>query len=156
MIAIIENDFIGTVKKTFSTFFTEFRMESLIILIIIGTILTAIIFHWFLSKFVKTSLIRHHKDLTGYLFLKHIITAIIYIMGIAFALVQIPEFKIVGHSLLAGAGVISIIAGFASQQALSNIMSGIVIVIFKPFRINDKITLRGTFTGTVEYNTPHL
>lgn len=63
---------------------------------------------------------------------------------------QIPEFKIVGHSLLAGAGVISLVAGLASQQALSNIMSGILIVVFKPFRLNDKITLRGTFTGVVE------
>ncbi|HAI39544.1 MAG TPA: mechanosensitive ion channel protein MscS, partial [Maribacter sp.] len=85
-----------------------------------------------------------------YLFINHIVTAVIYIIGIAVALVQIPELKLMGHSLLAGAGVLSLIAGLASQQALSNIMSGILIVIFKPFRINDKITIRGSFTGTVE------
>ncbi|WKD85045.1 Small-conductance mechanosensitive channel [Polaribacter huanghezhanensis] len=131
-------------------YFTEFRTESMIVVIILSTIFIATLFNWLMHRLVKKSLIEHHKDLTGYLFIKHIITALIYIIGLAFALVQIPEFKIVGHSLLAGAGVLSLIAGLASQQALSNVMSGILIVIFKPFRINDKITLRGTFTGVVE------
>lgn len=131
-------------------YFTEFRTETMIVFIILSTIFISILLNWFMHRFVKKSLIAHHKDLTGYLFIKHILTALIYVIGVAFALVQIPEFKIVGHSLLAGAGVISLIAGLASQQALSNIMSGILIVVFKPFRINDKITLRGTFTGTVE------
>ena len=63
---------------------------------------------------------------------------------------QIPEFKIVGHSLLAGAGILSLVAGLASQQALSNIMSGFLIVLFKPFKINDRITFKGTYTGIVE------
>lgn len=92
-----------------------------------------------------------HKeyDATGFKFLKHLIITVIYILGIAFALIQIPEFKIIGHSFLAGAGVISLVAGLASQQALSNIVSGIFLVIFKPFRINDKITING-FIGTVE------
>ena len=130
--------------------FTEFRTLSMIVIIIIITILIATIFKWILKRFVKKSLLDHHKDLTGYLFINHIVTAVIYIIGIAVALVQIPELKLMGHSLLAGAGVLSLIAGLASQQALSNIMSGILIVIFKTFRINDRITIRGSFTGTVE------
>ena len=130
--------------------FTEFRTFSMIVIILIITVLIATIFKWVLKRYVKKSLLDHHKDLTGYLFINHIVTAVIYIIGIAVALVQIPELKLMGHSLLAGAGVLSLIAGLASQQALSNIMSGILIVIFKPFRINDKITIRGTFTGTVE------
>jgi small-conductance mechanosensitive channel len=58
--------------------------------------------------------------------------------------------KTLGHSLLAGAGILSLVAGLASQQALSNIMSGFLIVIFKPFKINDRITFNQTYTGTVE------
>jgi len=57
--------------------------------------------------------------------------------------------KTVGHSLLAGAGILSLVAGLASQQALSNIMSGFLIVLFKPFKINDRITFNN-YTGTVE------
>lgn len=134
----------------FNRLFTEFRTLTLIAVIIVITILIVLVFNWFMNRFVKITLVKHHKDLTGYLFMKHIASAIIYLIGLAAALVQIPALKVVGHSLLAGAGVLSLIAGLASQQALSNIMSGILIVIFKPFRINDKITLRGTFTGIVE------
>ena len=64
-------------------------------------------------------------------------------------MVQIPALKTVGHSLLAGAGILSLVAGLASQQALSNIMSGFLIVLFKPFKINDRITFNN-YTGTVE------
>lgn len=138
------------IKPAFSRLFTEFRTETIIVFIIIATIVLSLFTNWFLNRFIKKSLINHNKDLTGYLFIKHIISAIIYLIGIAFSLIQVPELKIVGHSLLAGAGVISLVAGLASQQALSNIVSGILIVIFKPFKINDKITFRGTYTGIVE------
>lgn len=41
------------------------------------------------------------------------------------------------------------IIGFASQKAFSNIISGIFIAIFKPFRVDDRIQV-GTHIGVVE------
>src|SRR5680860_717062 len=108
--------------------FGEFRTATIIVIIIVATVLVALLFNWFAKRYIKRSLIAHGRDLTSFQFFRHIISALIYIVGIAAALTQIPEFKIVGHSLLAGAGVISLVAGLASQQALSNIMSGILIV----------------------------
>jgi len=43
-----------------------------------------------------------------------------------------------------------VVIGFASQAALSNIVSGIFIVIFKPYRINDIVTVRDNLSGVVE------
>ena len=121
------------------------------ILVILGiTITIAFLFRVFIRISERRLIRKQESDLTGYAFLKHIIVSLIYIIGVSTALVQIPELKIVGHSLLAGAGVLSLVLGLASQQALSNIMSGILIVIFKPFRINDKITIRENVTGIVE------
>lgn len=128
----------------------EFGTISMIAIIIAATFLIAFLFNWMAQRYIKRSLMMPDHDVTSFQFFRHIITAIIYLVGFAAALVQIPALKIVGHSLLAGAGVISLVAGLASQQALSNIMSGILIVVFKPFRINDRITLRETFTGIVE------
>jgi small-conductance mechanosensitive channel len=130
--------------------FGEFRTATIIAIIIICTIVITILFNWLARRYIKRALIKHGRDLTSFQFFRHILTGLIYMVGFATALVQIPEFKSLGHTLLAGAGVISLIAGLASQQALSNIMSGILIVTFKPFKLNDKITLRGTFTGIVE------
>ncbi|MCV9928083.1 mechanosensitive ion channel family protein [Flavobacterium sp. LS1R49] len=127
----------------------DFRLIIAIVIILIITIVLATIVDKLFMRFIRRRIGVNDFDSTGYKFLKHLIITIIYIIGIAFALIQIPELKIIGHSLLAGAGVISIIAGLASQQALSNIMSGIFLVIFKPFRINDKITINN-FSGVVE------
>jgi small conductance mechanosensitive channel len=52
--------------------------------------------------------------------------------------------------LLAGAGILAAVIGFASQQAFSNIISGIFIVIFKPFRMNDRLKIKEIYAGVVE------
>lgn len=128
---------------------TDIKLLTTILLILAFTFILGAIVDRILKRFMYKGLEHKDFDVTGFKFLKHLIITVIYILGISFALIQIPEFKIIGHSLLAGAGVISIIAGLASQQALSNIMSGIFLVIFKPFRINDRITIND-FTGIVE------
>lgn len=107
-----------------TSIFTDFRTVLIIILIIVATIVSAYSFKYLTEKYIKKLVLTKHIDPTSYVFAKKVITAIIYIIGMSFALVQIPEMKIVGHSLLAGAGILSLVAGLASQQALSNIMSG--------------------------------
>lgn len=120
-----------------------------IIVVIAITIALGIVFNYLADRYIKKSSLSKHLDPTSFVFARKIISAIIYIVGISFALVQIPALKTVGHSLLAGAGILSLVAGLASQQALSNIMSGFLIVLFKPFKINDRITFNN-YTGTVE------
>jgi small-conductance mechanosensitive channel len=89
-------------------------------------------------------------DQTTLGFAQRLVSIIIYTLGISAALTHIPEFKIIGHSLLAGAGIMTLIAGLASQQILGNIVSGFMIIFFRPFRIGDKITVSSTYTGIVE------
>ncbi|MRX70374.1 mechanosensitive ion channel [Flavobacterium resistens] len=127
----------------------DFRIVFFIVIIAIVTIVLGALTDKILRYFLYRKLNDKEYDATGFRFLKHLVITVIYILGFAFALIQIPEFKIIGHSFLAGAGVISLVAGLASQQALSNIVSGIFLVIFKPFKINDKITINN-FVGTVE------
>ncbi|QSW89649.1 mechanosensitive ion channel family protein [Flavobacterium endoglycinae] len=130
-------------------FTADFRIGIIIAIIILTTIILGAFTDKVLRYFLYRKLSQKEYDVTGFKFLKHFIITVIYILGFAFALIQIPEFKIIGHSFLAGAGVISLVAGLASQQALSNIVSGIFLVIFKPFKINDKITINN-FVGVVE------
>lgn len=133
-----------------NTILTDFRTAFIIALIVVITIIIAIVFKYSFEKHIRSRIMSKNIDATSHLFAKKIITSVIYIVGFSFALVQIPEMKIVGHSLLAGAGILSLVAGLASQQALSNIMSGFLIVLFKPFKINDRITFNHKHTGIVE------
>tara|TARA_R110000787_G_scaffold108621_1_gene217008 strand:- start:5831 stop:6469 length:639 start_codon:yes stop_codon:yes gene_type:complete len=48
-----------------------------------------------------------------------------------------------------GAGVIALIIGVASQEALSNLIGGLFIISFKPFKIGDTVKVSDTMLGTV-------
>jgi small-conductance mechanosensitive channel len=67
------------------------------------------------------------------------------------ALYSIPQLRGLSASIFAGSGVLAIIIGFASQQAFANIVGGIFIALFKPFRIGDRIKfVDKEFIGFVE------
>jgi small-conductance mechanosensitive channel len=118
---------------------------------IIGiTILIATAANFILNRALKRTVSRLEADPTNYQFLKHFIIGLIYMIGVGWAFLVLPMFKTVAHTLLTGAGIVALVAGLASQQALSNITSGLFMVIFKPFRIHDRVTLRDKLTGTVE------
>ena len=106
----------------------------------------------FFNRFLVRSARIMNNDPTKYKFLRHFLRAVIYITGFAWAISEVPYLKSVSSSLLAGAGVLAVAVGFASQQALSNIVSGLFIIIFKPFRINDrlKLTKDNMLQGVVE------
>ncbi len=123
------------------------------ILLFFAIITITIVISFLLDRFfkhqIKKSTEELNNDPTNYKFLRHLINALIYIVGFSFAIYSLPQLRIVATSLLAGAGVLAVAVGFASQHALSNIISGIFIVIFKPFRINDRLKIGEKF-GVVE------
>ncbi len=118
--------------------------------IFLATFLVAYIFNRLFKRFIKKSSLIMQNDPTNYQFLRHILSAIIYVLGFSWAIYSVPELKSVANSLLAGAGILAVAVGFASQHALSNVISGLFIVIFKPFRVNDRLRLRNDLLGIVE------
>ncbi|ULQ46232.1 mechanosensitive ion channel family protein [Flagellatimonas centrodinii] len=137
-------------KSVFDAVPADFRLLS-ILATIIG--LTALL-NWALinviNRLESSRLTTGSVDKTAFNFAKRLISVLIYGAGFGACLTHIPELKIVGHSLLTGAGILTIVGGLASQQVLGNIVSGFMIVFFRPFRIGDRITLSGNYSGTVE------
>jgi len=120
------------------------------VVIFFSTIIVAFIFQKLYQRFIKNSSGIMNNDPTNYKFVGHAMSAIIYLVGIGWAIYEIPQMRQVANSLLAGAGILAIAAGFAAQHALSNIISGLFIVIFKPFRVNDRLLIRDKMQGFVE------
>lgn len=118
--------------------------------IILITFIVAYIFNRLFRRFILKSSLVMKNDPTNYQFLRHAITAVIYTIGFGMAIFQIDSLKAVAGSMLAGAGILAVVVGFASQHALSNVVSGLFIILFKPYRINDRITVKGTMAGIVE------
>lgn len=120
-----------------------------IIVIIVLTIVVSRIARVILNKNIAKSSTHLKVDPTQYQFLKHVIIVSIYILGIIAVIYTIPGLRSLSVSLLAGAGVLAVVIGFASQQAFANIISGVFIVIFKPFRVGDRILVTNDL-GIVE------
>jgi hypothetical protein len=80
---------------------------------------------------------------------KHVLTFIVICIGLAFGLQQFNLFENLSLSLLASAGVASVILGVASREVLGNIMAGIQIALTQPASIGDSILFEGQW-GSVE------
>jgi small conductance mechanosensitive channel len=128
--------------------------ESLITfgIIVAVTIIVAAFVNRIFEKKFKNKNKELSVDLTSVMFVKRIITLTIYLIGIGWALLALPITKNIAHSLLAGAGVTTLIIGIASQQILSNMMSGIFIMLNRPFKISDTIEIQGHSGKVLEIN----
>jgi len=119
--------------------------------IILVTLFSAFLVNRFFSRLFRNSSQIIKNDPTNYKFLRHALVGLVYIVGFSIAIYAVPDLRTLASSLLAGAGILAVAVGFASQHALSNIISGVFIVVFKPFRINDRLILRDkTISGVVE------
>jgi small-conductance mechanosensitive channel len=102
---------------------------------------------WFRKSIQKK--VEKLEDPTSFKFLRYVAVIGIYTTGVLFALLAFPSLKGVAQTALGGAGVIALIAGVASQEALANLVGGVFIISFKPFRIGDVIKVTDTMVGTV-------
>ena len=103
-----------------------------------------------IHRFVSDSSLFLKVDATKYSFIKNAASLIIFSLAAFIIIYSIPEFRTLGTTLLASAGIATAVLAFASQAALSNIVSGVFIVIFKPFRVDDIIRIEGDKAGVVE------
>ena len=94
-----------------------------------------------IRRYIRRSAQIMHFDPTNYSFIQNAVSFIIFIAATIFIFYRVPALHTLSKTLFAGAGVIAAIIGFASQEAFSNIISGIFIVIFKPFSVGDHIKL---------------
>lgn len=123
-------------------------------ILILVTVSVAIILALVSRKLINVSIKKYAQRLkttpTNFLFLKNSVGFVIYLLALIFIFYKIPYLKSLGSALFAVAGILAVAIGFASQKAFTNIISGIFILIFKPFRINDIVKFQTANKGVVE------
>lgn len=120
-------------------------VSSLLVAFIISKVLRILI-----DRFIKLSSKKLRVDYTQFNFLKNAVTFFVFLAAVIFIFYSIPKLKALSITMFAGAGILTAIALFASQQAFANIVSGVFIVIFKPFRVNDLVDVGSLPKGRVE------
>ncbi|WP_282018954.1 mechanosensitive ion channel family protein [Salegentibacter mishustinae] len=80
---------------------------------------------------------------------RRILTFTVVIIGTSIILSQFRSMEKLGVSMLASAGLATIILGIAAQSTLGNIIAGVQIALTKPARIGDTVLIEGRW-GYVE------
>lgn len=121
-----------------------------IFLIILGGFITARTLRWLLRRSVTDDSPDTRAFSTTINFLQNGVRFSVIIIATLAIVYTIPALRTLALSLTAGAGIIAAIIAFASQAALANIVGGIFIVIFRPFRVGDRIKVGADHEGIVE------
>ena len=82
-------------------------------------------------------------------FVENTITKVIFFVGLIVALQTIG---VNVAPLLAGVGVMGFVVGFALQDTLGNFAAGVMLLLYRPYDIDDVVTVTGE-TGKVEAMT---
>jgi small-conductance mechanosensitive channel len=92
-------------------------------------------------------------DRTTISFLQQVATALIWVVMLILYAHLIPMLRSMGTALLAGASVASVVIGLAAQSTLGNLVAGVSLTIYRPFRLGDTLQVAaptGTEIGVVE------
>ncbi len=122
---------------------------------IVGFIISLLIISVLVSRIIRYVLIRiiskrRTQSNTSLNFLKNSIRFITIVMAFMVIVLSVPMFRNQAKFIFSGAGILAAIIGFAAKDAISNLVAGSFIVIFKPFRVGDYVRLDNNRVGIVQ------
>lgn len=80
--------------------------------------------------------------------ISRLVNVLIGVVAIGIVLFSFPQVRTLGTSLLASAGIISIIAGLAAQSTLGNLIAGVQVAFTDSIRVGDVVVVEGEW-GTI-------
>ncbi|NTW41467.1 MAG: mechanosensitive ion channel [Cellulomonadaceae bacterium] len=93
---------------------------------------------------------RHARRVrTQVMLLRRVTVAVLVLCAVAGVLLTFKEARLAGASVLASAGVLSVIAGLAAQTSLANVFAGIQLAFTDAIRVDDVVVLEGEW-GRIE------
>ena len=119
------------------------------VVIILATFLVAHLVDKAFFRLERTSRVRKKIDPTRQRVLRKVTQVLIYIIGLGLVFYSIPDLRAVSVGMFASVGVIGIVVGFAAQETLANLVAGVSLAVFQPFRLGDKLRITGEY-GVVE------
>ncbi len=119
-----------------------------------------VVLAWLAGRIVRLAVHRVlDKDTHGALdrttirFLAQLARLLVYIFAFVSYAHIIPSLQKLGSAWLASVGVVSVVVGLAAQNTLGNLIAGISLVLYRPFKIGDQLQVAapsGLETATVE------
>jgi small-conductance mechanosensitive channel len=85
----------------------------------------------------------HHLDRAVVQFLTQFAQVIVWIIAVMIFLHVVPALQKLGTALLTGVSVASVVIGLAAQNTLSNFIAGFSLILYRPFEVDDVLTITG-------------
>ncbi|MDT7858335.1 mechanosensitive ion channel family protein [Rubrivirga sp. S365] len=115
---------------------------------------------WFVARLIRAgaqrTLARHEQlqiDTAALSFASRLGQVVAFVVAFAVWAHLIPELRTLGTALLAGVSVASVVIGLAAQGTLGNLVAGLSLLIYRPFRGGEWLevtTPNGAESGYVE------
>lgn len=93
---------------------------------------------------------------TQFQMLHRIAVILVIIITVSLMLMTFPAIKHIGMSILASAGLASLVVGMAMKGTLSNLIAGVQIAFSQPFRIEDAVVVEGEWGWIEEIGTMYV
>lgn len=113
-----------------------------------------------LSRAIRVALLRLERspqsgfaDRTVVGFVGQLAQAAVFVIAAILYAHLVPSLRSLGTAMLAGASVASIVIGLAAQSTLGNLIAGLGLLLYRPFRVGDRLQMNvpgGPETAVVE------
>lgn len=122
------------------------------ILVVLTIWLFSRIIRFIITRIIKRRIQKNGGtyNTTSLKFLMNSIKFFAIILALVVIVLSVPVLRSKATFIFSGAGILAAIIGFAAQSAISNLIAGVFIVMFKPFRVGDFIRLDDSRVGIVE------
>ena len=133
--------------------------ETVRILIKIGIITGIVIIMWVLIRINRLLFRQIQKKFTGihFVFFERVIALIILVGGIIVSFSIFGGFDTTWKTVLGGTAILSAIIAFAAQDVLKDILAGLMISVYKPFEIGNRVELEDGTRGIIrDINMRHV
>jgi len=92
---------------------------------------------------------RARRVRTQVMILRRVTVVVLVLCAIAAALLTFPTARVAGASILASAGLVSVVAGLAAQSSLANLFAGLQLAFTDAIRVDDVVVVDGQW-GRIE------
>ena len=142
-------------EQAFAWLSGNFGTFLFIIFISLSTVLVARNVNRLMESYFKKASSKLRMDITAFRMFRHIVVATIYFVGIILVIFSIPALSSLSVALFTGAGIAGIVIGFAAQSTLSNIIAGLSLALFQPFRVGDRLNIMNEYGKVTDLNLRH-
>lgn len=141
---MIQQDMFTEINTWATGTYLEYSLIATIIFILVILICAKVMIY-----LIRKGFERHYKGANQKVILR-LCNILIYIVAGYSILLLFKPFQSVLTTVAAFGGVMTVVVGFAAQEAAGNFVNGLMITIFKPFKIGDLIKVNnGELVGTV-------